>query len=345
MFERIFVVSFAIVYYIIKFFLPYDLTVLHYAPREIPIFFYACPFILIGIVLLIFKVKTLKKTLLFGFLFYLFSLLLVIQIIPVGYVIVSERYSYIPYIGLTFILGSIYVYIKENKKISVEKYRPYLMYLIIGGSFIFSYLSFDYIKRWQNSVILFADIVKSNPDNGYAYYNYAKVLNVNGDPDAALINHTKAIELDSTIAEAYFCRATIYFTKKNYEPAIKDYLKAEQLKPVYPENLNNLAFLYSEIGKMDESIEYYSKAIALTPTEYLLQRRATCYTIQKKYKEALADYKRTILLNPNLPEAYFNRGVCYYYTERQDSACIDWKKAALMGYATAKDYSEKYCKK
>jgi len=343
-FQRIFVVSYALVYYIIKFIIPYDLCVLHYAPEELSLFFYLCPFVLIGLTWLAYKGGQMRKALVSGLLFYLFSVILVAQIIPIGYVIVSERYSYVPYLGLALIIGNLYVLVKDGKWKFGQKLKPYLIYIILIPVLMFSYLTYDYNKRWHSSVILFADIVKRNPASGYAYYNYGKIQNVHGDPDGAVKSYFRAIELDSTIAEVYFCRATIYFSQKKYEPAIKDYLKAEELKPIYIENLNNLAFLYSEIGKMDESIEYYGKAIAINPSEYLYQRRATCFTFQKNYKDALTDYAKAIEINPNLSEAYFNRGVCYYYTQHLDSACIDWKKSAAMGYATAKGYSEKYCK-
>jgi Tfp pilus assembly protein PilF len=339
--QRIFVVSYSLVYYIVKFIIPYDLTVLHYAPKHLALYYYFSPIVLIALGWIAFTNKQFKKVFVFGFLFYLLAIILVVQIIPVGYVLVSERYSYVPYIGLAFIAGHLFVALKESK--TAHTIKPFLSYIILAIIFAYSFLSMNYIKKWQSSILLFADIVEKNPESGFAWHNFAKVQNVNGDPDGAVKSYTKAISLDPNIAEAYFCRATIYFTEKKYEPAIKDYKMAEKLKPAYQENLNNLAFLYSEIGNMDESIRYYGKAIDVKPTEYLYQRRGTCFTFQKKYREALADYQHALEINPNSSESYFNRGVCYYYTEKKDSACIDWKRAANMGYENAKNYAEKFC--
>lgn len=344
LFERVFVVSYALVYYIVKFVVPYNLSVLHYAPKDLSIFFYICPLILLLICYLVLKSSQIKRQLIFGFLFYLFSIILVVQIIPVGYVLVSERYSYVPYFGLIFIAGNLYSLIK-NDKISLSNYlKKIINYLIAIVVLVFSYLSFQYIKKWQSSVLLFEDIVKKNPQSGYGYNAYGKILSVNGNPEKALESFSRAIELDSTIAESYFCRANINFGKKNYEPAIKDYLKAGELQPDYAENYNNLAFLYSETGRMDDAIVYYSKAINLKPTEYLYQRRATCYTYLKKYPEALEDYNRTLKLNPLLAEGYFNRGVCYYYIPNIEKACEDWNKASSMGYEKSNSLLKSYCR-
>ena len=166
----------------------------------------------------------------------------------------------------------------------------------------------------------------------------------NDNPESALKSFMKAIELDSTMYESYFCKANIYLSKKNYDQAEKDYLKAEKLKPVYPENLNNLAFLYSETGRMNLAIDCYSKAITMKPMEYFFQRRATCYTLLNNYKMAMLDYTKAIEMNPANAEMYFNRGVCFFHTEQREKACIDWKKASSMGYGQANQYLESYCK-
>ena len=343
-FQRIFVVSYAILYYILKFIVPFDLCVLHYAPKVIPFYYYLCPLIIFLICLIIWKSKKVRKSLIFGFLFYLFTILLVVQIIPVGYVIVSERYSYIPYFGLICIIGFIFF---QNGKVensiisSIRKYDKTIGVVIL---FLFSFLSFQYIKKWQSSTLLFTDIVQKNPQSAFGFNALGKVQSASGDSSNAINSFSKAIRLDSTIIEAYFCRGNIYFAKKMYDDALKDYLMTEKLRPDYRDNLNNLAFLYSETGKMDDAILYYSKAISIKPTIYLYQRRATCYSYLKKYAEALEDYNRTIEINAFLAEPYFNRGVCYFYVNQLEKACADWEKASSLGYKNANDLISKFCK-
>lgn len=344
LFQRVFVVSYAILYYIFKFIVPFDLCVLHYAPKVLPFYYYLCPIIILFICFLIWKSKKIRKSLIFGFLFYLFTILLVVQIIPIGYVIVSERYSYIPYFGLICIVGFIIIQnsnIKNSGASSLRKYFKIIGVLII---LLFSFLSFQYIKKWQSSTLLFTNIVEKNPNSAFGFNALGKVQSGSGDSLNAIISFSKAISLDSTITESYFCRGNIYFAKKMYENALKDYLKTEKLKPDYRDNLNNLAFLYSETGKMDEAILYYSKAISLNPSIYLYQRRATCYSYLKRYSEALEDYNKTIKINPFLAEPYFNRGVCYYYVNQIEKACTDWEKAYTMGYINANDLIAKFCK-
>ena len=164
--QRIFIVCYAISYYIFKFIFPIDLCVLHYAPKIIPPYFYLCPLFLLLITWFVWRSKTRKRVLIFGWLFYILSVILVLQIIPVGYVLVSERYSYLSYIGLIFMSGNIFIQFYESNISATNfilRYRKYLLFIFI---FIYSYLSFDYIKKWQSNIILFTDIVKKirNPD-------------------------------------------------------------------------------------------------------------------------------------------------------------------------------------
>ena len=64
----------------------------------------------------------------------------------------------------------------------------------------------------------------------------------------------------------------------------------------------------------------------------------------KNYSKAMIDFTKAIEINPNIPEAYYNRGLIYYYFENKYKACEDWRKAHSLGDLNAKDLLDKYCK-
>jgi hypothetical protein len=135
--QRFFVVCFTTSYYIVKLFLPFNLAVLHFAPTELPYYYYLSPLFLLLLALLVYRSRTMKRELIFGLLFYLAGVSLTSQVIPVGYTVVSERYSYIPYIGLFFILGCFYAAV-QNKNYFV-KLKPIINYLLAGAYIVFYY--------------------------------------------------------------------------------------------------------------------------------------------------------------------------------------------------------------
>jgi tetratricopeptide (TPR) repeat protein len=231
-FQRIFIVSYGVVFYIVKLFVPANLCAFYYAPKVIPYYYYICPLVIVLVAWLVSKSKAMKQQLIFGLLFYVFSIILVIQIIPVGYAIVAERYSYVPYIGLFFIAGSFYTNVRDNKLAFSSKMKPFIHYIFIGLAIVFSVTSFQRSKIWRDSLSLFTDIAEQNPESSYAHNTLGKIQNEATDYAGALASFNRSIELDSSIADVYFNRGNTYNTNKNYAMALRDYLKAFELKPI-----------------------------------------------------------------------------------------------------------------
>lgn len=63
-----------------------------------------------------------------------------------------------------------------------------------------------------------------------------------GDFKTAIKHYSKAIELDSTFAEAYFSRGTVKLNEFQFDEAILDFNKALQLEPYFEKALTNRAF-------------------------------------------------------------------------------------------------------
>jgi tetratricopeptide (TPR) repeat protein len=66
--------------------------------------------------------------------------------------------------------------------------------------------------------------------------------NKEDDYKSAIKNYSKAIELDSTYAEAYFSRGTVNLNYFQFDEAIADFDKALQFEPFMPFALANRAF-------------------------------------------------------------------------------------------------------
>ena len=81
-----------------------------YPTGEIPIIYnLAVLFSLAIIVLSIISIKY-NRLILFSMLFYFANIVLVLQFLTVGSAIIAERYTYIPYIGIAFMIGYGYQY-------------------------------------------------------------------------------------------------------------------------------------------------------------------------------------------------------------------------------------------
>jgi len=313
--DKVFLFSYSAIYYIIKAFAPFNLCAIHFYPIKegslLPFEYYFSFFVLILIVFTAIKVKLLKNEIIFGLLFYFITIIMVLQIIPVGQqAIVAERYSYIPYIGIFFILGHLFYYIIENKKFT-SKIKISFSFIIIALATGFSYLTFERNKVWENGIILFTDEINKYPEQGYSWFGRGYSKYEKGDNEGAYSDLSKAIKIYPNDAEFYFNRGNVCNNLSKFENAISDYTSAIKLKPIYPEAFNNRGASYGNLNRLNES---------------------------------LSDYNKAVILNPKYAEAYFGRAITKAGLNDQNGACNDWLSAQQLGYEDATSMLEKYCK-
>ena len=317
-FDRIFIVSYAIIFYIVKMFLPFNLSALHYYPVKtnglLPVEYYIATVIILLIIFLILKInKTnkLKKDLIFGLMFFLITISLVLQIIPVGRAITAERYTYIPYIGLFFIIGQYFTLInsKKNSRKAI-KTKSYLYIVLIVYIIFFSYTTYNRNKVWKNGITLFSDVIKKYPSRSFAYWACA------------------------------IAKAKAYNT---YE-AIDDYDKAIKLKPDYINAYVDRGNAKSDLKKYKQAINDYNKAIELD-SNYLSAylNRGVAKGILKNYKGAINDFNKIIKTDADNADAYYNLGISKLQINMKKQACEDLKKADELGSAHAAEIIKKYC--
>ena len=105
---RLFFASYAIMVYFAWFFVPYPLSAFHPfpLPDHLGWTVYLSPIFLLALIFLIWHFRK-NRVVVFGLLFFLVNILLVLQLVPIGFTIVSERYTYVPYIGLAFLVAMI----------------------------------------------------------------------------------------------------------------------------------------------------------------------------------------------------------------------------------------------
>ena len=144
----------------------------------------------------------------------------------------------------------------------------------------------------------------------------------------ALSEYSKAIELDSNCAAAYYNRGIVYGNLGQHENAIKDYDKAIELDPNYVNAYYNRGNVYENLGQHENAIKDYDKAIELYSNDAVAyNNRGAGYEKLKKYEKAIEDYTRAIQLNPEYKNAYLNRAGAYSAIGEEALAEADRKKA------------------
>ena len=135
-----------------------------------------------------------------------------------------------------------------------------------------------------------------------------------GEYDSAIVDYTKAIELNPDYAEAYNNRGVAYHLKKEYDSAIIDFSKAIELNPDYAIAYNNRGRAYGVKGEVDS-----------------LTTRPDSPDSKRAVIRAIKDYNPAIGLNPELAPAYYNRGVAWLRLREWERAESDLTIARDMG--------------
>jgi tetratricopeptide (TPR) repeat protein len=328
---------------------PFNLSALHFYPIKLngvlPIAYYIALPTLILLIFWVIKAKHIKQELIFGLLFYLVTILMVLQIIPVGRAIVSERYSYVPYIGLFFIFGSFIDDIFHQKIVFTDKIRSFIPYLILSLVVFYSIFTYNRNKVWKNGIVLFTDVIEKYPEEGFGWSTRAYSKNINGDFEGAVIDYTKAIELNPKNPKIYFNRGNNYMSMEKFDLANADYSLAIKYDPNYSKAYNNRGFSFINLKMTNESLKDFNTAIAIDSkcTDAYFNRGNIYFEI-KNFDKAIQDYNSVIELNPSHTKAYYNKGVINYTMGDKSAACQNWQAAKNLGNSDAVSLLDRFCK-
>ncbi len=335
-FERLMIASYSLMMYILKLFVPIKLAAMYPYPHRIdsmlPAEYLIAPFFVLIIAVLVFIYRKRNNYLIFGTLFFLVTISIVLQLLPVGGAIMAERYTYMPYVGLFLILGYAYVFVIDGKSGLRKKLKPVVNVVIVLFVLMLSYMSFERIKAWKDGEVLFTDELQKYPDlpfalnnRGYLYYKYHE------DYNKALKDYSRCIALDSTFHRALSNRGVLFFNTQRYKEAIRDFTNALKYRPDNTDALIGRANTLSYLGSFAESITDYDKYLQLKPDDdkaYMWRGIAKFRT--NKFDEAVKDFDISIGMMPSFYEPYYWKGLTYLEKRDWQNALSDLNLAASL---------------
>ncbi len=311
--DRFFISIYAIVFYIGKLFAPFNLSAFYNFPLlggPLPTKYYLAPVILAAIGFVIYKSKEFKRDLLFGLGFYLINVILVVQIISVGMTVVSERYAYVSYIGLLFIIARYYCDITDGKWNVGSWVKPAIQLALVGCAILCAVLTWERSKVWKDGITLFSDALQKEKTSPIPYYNRAMAKYHTNDFAGAIQDFDSAIRIYNKDVDYFLNRGASKFALNDFTGGLADFKEILKLNPNHADAMINCANAEAMLNNFPAALDYFNKAIALKPNEKL---------------------------------AYFNRGHLYFRMNQLDSACEDWRHALDMGYSDASFMLNKHC--
>ena len=373
LFDRLLYGAYGLGNYFIKFFFPVNLSAYYPYPIKtdgmLPVLYYIAPFLLIAFAVLVIKKFRNNRDVIFGLLFFFFNVMFVLQVLGAGKAFMADRFTYVPYFGLFYIVATGIQNFSEQKKNIAFLLK--IGFLIC--SLIFCVLSYQRCMVWKNSGTLWTDNVAKYPksDVGYdnlgVYYrsiknndkaleNYNKVLELNpkyaltynnrgniyfdrGQNDLALADYDKAISLDTTNEKTYTNRALIYLRKKEYDKALRDFAKAEAIDPNFPRIYFNRGIYYDLVNENEKAIADFNRYLQFEPKDDgIYNSRGISLQKMGRYDESIADFTRAIDLLPTEPIYWQNRSISENRIGQKEKAIADINKARQLGLKPDPNY-------
>lgn len=146
--------------------------------------------------------------------------------------------------------------------------------------------------------------------------------------EQAIIDYTKALELDPHYAEAYNNRSTSHLRMNNYGQAVVDCDRALELAPEFVAAYVNRAIAYTGLRAYDQALADFARALELSPHNlYAFYNRGNTHLWMSKFRDAVTDYSQTIALKVDFVPSYVNRGVAHSELKQYDLALADFSQA------------------
>ena len=144
----------------------------------------------------------------------------------------------------------------------------------------------------------------------------------------------------------YFSVAAIRISQDDYKSAILDYSKAIDINPKFARAYSQRGITRGfNKENPNDVIDDISKGIELGDiTSFNYESRAVSYAMLGKFSDALSDLNKAIELESKYYITYELRGKIKLVTGDVDGACQDWEQALKLGSEIASKLITEQCK-
>jgi protein O-mannosyl-transferase len=302
LFDRIWMVGYALATYIGKLFIPIKLSVYYAFDKvngQFSWLYYAATLLVTTLIFLSFHYKSAINWLWNGVLFYLSTIVLALPFYAVGtFELFADHYNYLGIIGGGLAIVGLFDYFKE-KIPSFGRFSTGLAaFWLIGLSF----LCVRQVRVWKDMLSVTTNALDlGNHFNGKMYFWRGIEYGDLNRMDLAINDFSKAIEINPDYNyEAYKFRGSLYGQQRNMDAAesdLKHYLQKDTADAV---SWYNLGMLRMGKGKWSEAVVAISKTLEIKPKSTdALRSRMQAYQQMGNIEAADKDKNRLRELGSN----------------------------------------------
>lgn len=242
----------------------------------------------------------------------------------------SDRYAYIPSIGILLFLGV--VALEVGGRVRWTSLSRWTARTVAASCIlILGYASHAQARLWGNTELLLQNVLRLYGDSSHvAHNNMGNVYRLRGDLPRALEEYKRALAIRSHSKTLANLGAT-YRRLHQYPEAMEAYRKALEINPKNPEVSIGLGLVSLELGKFTDARKSFERAIADDPrSEEAYVNLGAVAMREGKVGEAIEHYQKALEANPYFNQAHYNLAVAFVAAKRFEEALREYE-ATLQG--------------
>ena len=332
------IICYDIVFYLRKILWPTNLSSHYIFPRP---FGLSNPAVLGGVIgtgllifLLVFSLRRTKAALT-GWLIFFVAIFPTMQTLRFSDVIASDKFAYLPSIGLLMILASFLQWLCGGGVAlprcrtaamvvlvlacaETAATRRYLAYWQDSVSF-FEYMlaltpnepsllnnlgnAFKLQKKFEKAVVCYKQGLQVNPNDAGLHYNLAVTLQSQGRPNEAIGHYRKSLEVEPREAAVYNNLGVVLLSQDKLDEAADCFRKTLRLNPDKTSAMSNLAWILAthpdpKVRDVSQAVSLAERAAKLTHYEdiFVLNTLMLTYTVVDRPEDAINVAQKALVL-------------------------------------------------
>lgn len=311
----------SLVFYLSKTFLPLGLSVFYERNVAAVVWweYLLAAAVIAGLVVAWWRGRQLRAHLVGGLLFFIATLVPVLQIVPFGNDFAyADRFMYLPSVGLFYVLA----------RLSERRWATGL-WLAVG--LVWAAMAYERVPIWQSSKSLWTDAVAKFPTSAVARNNLALITLEEARPELAIRELIEATRLRANYAEPYINLGLAYLDIKKIDEAEKALQRALEINPKSTKAHVNMALVLEAQNRLEPAVGYYLRALELdrdlSAARYNL---GVIYYRLGQADKALGVFQETLRRDPYLAEAHHGLGVIQLEKGQASAAISAFEAAARL---------------
>jgi tetratricopeptide (TPR) repeat protein len=332
--KRIMNAAVSYVMYIVKTILPSRLAV--YYPYRGPLAIWEGVGVILLLVVITAAVLVVRRRYaLFGWLWYVGTLVPVIGLVQVGSQARADRYMYIPMTGLLIIAAW-----GAGELAGRVRWRRTAAGFVAGGCLLaLMVLTWLQVGHWRDTYTLFSHTISVTEDNHIAYLNLGNYFTKQKKDAEAIGCYRKAIEAHPRYVDAHYNLGLAFGREGRHEEAIKEFKRVLRLRKRHWRSRFRLADSLVQAGRVEEALQEYRRVLEVRPDHVEVHNNFGLALLGKgEIDEAVKHFKRSLEIKPDSAGVLNNLGNALVQQDRYEEAVEYLKKALSLRPGFAKTY-------